>query len=238
MAGEIRMRIGFVKGIGLVLLVGLWFSHCARYSHLQHAETYIYQYTKKGVEIGTEIFSLEARGKHLIVKSDLTIGEGTHHQRGNSELVLEKDGEPVAYSRRLEVELPEVPDQKGLWELRYVFHGKTVTGEVRKDGSPHWEGTIEIEKKSLYCIDNNALSLLAVLVKAIYPQLRAKAVYSVKAFHFSEARVRDVTFRKVGDGVYNCRIEGVDVGDLSIRIRDGMLLKHEDPTRQLVIRLK
>lgn len=230
------MKIGFAKGIGLFLLVGLWLSHCARYAHFQHGETFIYQYTRKGIEIGTEVFSLEAKGKHLIVKSDLHIGEGAHHQRGNSELVLEKNGEPVAYSRRLEVELPEVPDQKGLWELRYAFHGKTVTGEVRKDGSPHWAATIEIEKKNLYCIDNNALSLLAVLVKAIYPELRAKAVYSVKAFHFSEARVRDVTFRKVRDGVYNCRIEGMDVGDVSIR--DGMLFKHEDPTRQQVIRLK
>jgi len=230
------MRMGFVKGGGLFLLMGLWFSHCARYSHVQHGETFIYQYVRKGVEIGTEAFTLEAKGKHLIVKSDLTIGEGAQHQRGNSELVLEKNGEPVAYSRRLEVELPEVPDQSGLWELRYIFHGKTVTGAVTKDGSPHWEGTIGIEKKALYCIDNNALSLLAVLVKAIYPELRGKAVYSVKAFHFSEARMRDVTLREVRDGVYNCRIEGMDTGDLSIR--DGMLLKHEDPTRQLVIRLK
>jgi hypothetical protein len=236
MAGEIPMRMGFVRGVGLFLLVGFWFSHCARYSHFRSGETFTYQYTRKGVEIGTEVFTLEAKGKHLVVKSDLTIGEGAHHQRGNSELILEENGNPVAYSRRLEVELPEVPDQSGLWELRYIFHGKTVTGEVTKDGLPHWEGTIENEKKDFYCIDNNALSLLAVLVKAIYPQLRGRAVYSVKAFHFSEARMRDVTLRKVRDGVYNCRIEGMDAGDLSIR--DGMLVKHEDPTRQLVIRLK
>ncbi len=93
-----------------------------------------------------------------------------------------------------------------------------------------------METKKVYCIDNNALSLLSILVKAIYPNLKKEELYSVRAFHFSEARVREVTFRRVGDGRYHCRVGRVDLGDLSIR--DGILLKHEDPTRGLVIRLQ
>ena len=230
------MRMGSLRVIGLLLVMGISFSHCAQYPRLRHDETYTYHYTRRGVEIGTEVFSIEAKGGHFILKADSNIGETNSHQRGNSELVFRKNGNPVAYFRRLDVKLPEIPAQNGLWELRYAFHGKEVTGEVTKDGSPQWKGSIRVAKEGVYCIDNNALSLLAVLVKAIYPKLRKKAIYSVRAFHFSEARVREVTFRKVRDGVYHCRIGRLDVGDLSIR--DGMLVKHEDRTSGLVIRLE
>jgi hypothetical protein len=66
--------------------------------------------------------------------------------------------------------------------------------------------------------------------------MREETAYSVRAIHFSEARVRDVIFRKGRDGTYNCRIGGVDVGDLLIR--DGIVLKHEDTKTGLVILLK
>ena len=108
-------------------------------------------------------------------------------------------------------------------------------GDVTKDGLPQWKGIVEEEKGGVYCIDNNSLSLLAILVKANYPKLRKKTIYSVEVLYFSEARVRDVTFRKIKDGAYHCQIGRIDVGDLSIR--DGIVIKHEDPTRGLVIRL-
>ena len=227
------MRMGFLKGIGLLLMMGISFSIASSTQAFDMGKIYTYHYTRRGIEIGTEVFFLEKKGRHIIIKSDVTIGEANSHQRGNSELVFRKNGKPVAYSRNLDVKLPEIPAQNGLWELRYVFHGKKVTGEVKKDGSPQWKGSIEVEREGVYCIDNNALSLLAILVKATYPKLRRKTIYSVKAFHCSEARVRDVTFRKVKDGIYHCRIGRIDVGDLSIR--NGILLKHEDPTRGLVI---
>ena len=236
MAEEGGMRMESPRVIGLLLVMGISFSHCAQYPRLRHGDTYTYHYTRKGVEIGTEVFSIEGEQGHLILKSDINIGEANSHQRGNSELIFQKNGNPVAYFRRLDVKRPEIPAQNGLWELRYAFQGKEVRGEVTKDGSTQWKGSIAVEKKGVYCIDNNALSLLAVLVKAIYPKLRKEALYSVRAFHFSEARVREVTFRKVRDGVYRCGIGGLDVGDLSIR--DGMLVKHEDPMRGLVVRLK
>lgn len=236
MAEERGMRMRSLKVIGLIFIMGVSFSHCSQYPRLQHGRTYIYQYTKRGVEIGTEVFSIEREGDHFILKADIDIKEANSHQRGYSELVFRKNGSPVAYFRHLDVKLPEIPAQNGLWELRYAFHGKEVTGEVTKDGLAQWRGPVEVEKKEVYSIDNNALSLLAVIVKAIYPKLRKEAVYSVRAFHFSEARVREVTFRMLKDGVYHCRIGRVDVGDLFIR--DGILLKHEDPTRELVIRLQ
>ena len=229
------MRMGSLRVIGLLLVMGISFSHCAQYPRLRHGETYTYHYTRKGVEIGTEVFSIEAQGGHFILKADINIGEANSHQRGNSELVFRKNGNPLAYFRHLDVKLPEIPAQNGLWELRYAFHGKEVTGEVTKDGSVQWKGSVEVEKKGVYCIDNNALSLLAVLVKAIYPKLKKEAIYTVKAFHFSEGRVMDVIFRKVKDGVYHCRIGRIDLGDLAIK--EGLLVKHEDPTRGLVIRL-
>jgi hypothetical protein len=49
-------------------------------------------------------------------------------------------------------------------------------------------------------------------------------------------RVRNLTFTKVKDGTYHCTIGSTDIGDLSIR--DGLLVKHEDPRSELVIRLK
>ena len=228
--------MGFLKGIGLFLMMGISLSHCAQYPRFRDGETYVYQYMRGGVEIGTEVFSLEKKGRHSIMKSDLNIGEANRYQRGNSELVFREDGEPIAYSRHLDVKLPEIPAQNGLWKLRYVFHGKKVTGEVKKDGSPRWKGTIDVGKGGVYCIDNNAISLLAILVKHAYSKLKSETICSVAAFHFSEARVKDVTFSKVMDGVYHCRIGEIDVGDLSIR--DGILLRHEDPTRGLVIQLK
>ncbi len=230
------MRMESLRVIGLLLIMGISFSHCSKYPRLGQGRTYTYQYTKRGVEIGKEVFSIEEEGRYFILKSDIHIGEADIHQRGNSELVFRNNGKPVAYVRYLDVKLPEIPAQNGLWELRYVFHGKEVTGEVTKDGSMQWEGSVEVGKKRFYCIDNNALSLLAVLVKAIYPKLRREALYSVRAFHFSEARVKEVTFRRVRDDVYHCRIGRIDVGDLSIR--DGILLKHEDPTKGLAIRLE
>jgi len=229
------MRMEFLKVIGFLFIMGISFSHCARHPYLRHGETYSYQYTRKGVEIGKEVFSIEEKEGHLILKADIHIAEGNSHQRGNSELVFRKNGKPVAYFRQLDVKLPEILAQNGLWELRYAFHGKEVTGEVTKDGSAQWEGSMEVEKKGVYCIDNNALSLLALLVKAIYPKLRKEAIYSVRAFHFSEARVREVIFRRLRDGVYHCRIGRTDLGDLSIR--DGILSKYEDITRDLTIRL-
>ncbi|MFQ6078677.1 MAG: hypothetical protein ACE5NJ_06015, partial [Thermodesulfobacteriota bacterium] len=230
------MRMRSLKVIGLLLIMGVSFSHCSQYPRLQHGRTYIYQYTRRGVEIGTEVFSIEGEGDHFILKADIDIKVANSYQRGNSELVFRKNGSPVAYFRRLDVKLPEIPAQNGLWELRYAFHGKEVTGEVTKDGSTQWQGSVEMEKKEVYPIDNNALSLLSVLVKVIYPKLRREVIYSVRAFHFSEARVREVTFRRVKDGMYRCRIGRIDVGNLSIR--DGVLLKHEDPAKGLVIRLK
>jgi hypothetical protein len=227
--------MGFIKKTSFLLMMGIALSHCAQYPQLRDGTTYAYQYTRGRVEIGTEVFSLEKKGSHSVMRSDLHIREANSHQWGNSELVFRKNGKPVAYSRHLDVTLPEIPAQNGIWELRYVFQGKKVTGEVTKDGLPQWKGIIEVERGGVYCIDNNALSLLAILVKATYPELRKKTIYSVKAFHCSEARVRDVTFRKVNGGTYHCRIEGIDVGDLSIR--DGIVLKHEDPRRGLVIRL-
>ena len=236
MAEERGMRMRSLKVIGFLLITGISFSHCSQYPRLQHGRTYTYQYTRRGVEIGTEVFSIEGEGDHFILKADIDIKEANTYQRGRSELVFRKNGRPVAYFRHLDVNLPEIPAQNGLWDLRYAFHGKEVTGEVTKDGSAQWKGSVEVEKKVVYCIDNNALSLLSVLVKAIYPKLKKEAIYSVRAFHFSEARVREVTFRRVKDGMYRCRIGRIDVGDLSIK--DGILLKHEDPTRGLVIRLK
>lgn len=179
---------------------------------------------------------MEKTGKHLVLKSEINIGEANRYQRGKSEMVLRENGKPVAYSRLLEVNLPELPAQKGVWELRYVFHGKKVTGEVTRDGFPQWRGTIEVERDMVHCIDNNALSLLALLVKAIYSDLIGETVYSVKAVHFSEAQVRDVTFSKVRGGVYHCRVGGMEVGDISVR--DGIVLKLEDPRGKLLIQLK
>jgi hypothetical protein len=216
--------------------MGVSFCHCARYPHLREGETYVYHYTRKGAEIGTEVLSVEKTDKHLGMRFNINIGEADRYQRGDSELVLQKNGKPLAYSRRLEVRLPEVPAQNGVWEFNYVFRGKRVTGEITKDGVPQWSGTFEVGKGRIYCIDNNAFSLLAFLVKAIYPDLREEATYSVKALHFSDARVKGLIFRKVRDGTYHCRIGGVDIGDLSIR--DGILLKHEDPKTGLVIMLK
>jgi hypothetical protein len=236
MAEERGMRMESLKVIGLVLITGISFSHCSHYPRLRHSTTYTYQYARRGVEIGKEVFSIEKEGRHFILKADIHIGEADSYQRGNSELVFRKDGKPVAYMRHLDVKLPEIPAQSGLWELRYAFHGNEVTGDVTKDGAIQWKGSVEVEKKGVYCIDNNALSLLAVLVKAIYPNLRKEVIYSVRAFHFSEARVREITFRKVRDGLYHCRIGRIDVGDLSIR--DGLLLKHEDQTKGLAIRLE
>jgi len=230
------MRMGFLKGIGLFLMMGASFSIASNTLAFDLGKTYTYQYMRRGVEIGTEVFFLEKKGRHLILRADINIGEANSHQRGNSELVFRKNGKPLAYSRHLDIKLPEMPAQDGFWELRYVFHGKKVTGEVTKDGAPQWKGSVEMEKRGIYCIDNNALSLLAILVKAIYPKLRKKTIYSVKAFLFSEARVRDVTFRKVKDGVYHCRIGRIEVGNFSIK--DGILVKHEDPTNELVIQLK
>jgi hypothetical protein len=227
--------MGFIKKTSFLLTMGIVLSHCAQYPRLRDGTTYVYQYMRGGVEIGTEVFSLEKKGSHSVMRSDLHIREANSHQRGNSELVFRENGKPVAYSRHLDVTLPEIPAQNGIWELRYVFQGKKVMGEVTKDGLPQWKGIIEVERGGVYCIDNNALSLLAILVKATYPKLRKKTIYSVKAFHCSEARVRDVIFRKVNDGTYHCRIERTDVGDLSIR--DGIVLKHEDPRRGLIIRL-
>ncbi len=232
---ERGMRMGFLRWMGLFLIMGISFSIASNTHAFDMGKTYTYLYMRGGVEIGTEVFSLEKKGRHLNMKSDVNIGEANSHQRGNSELVFRKNGKPVAYSRHLDIKLPEIPAQNGLWELRYVFHGKKVTGEVTKDGSPQWKGSIELERGGVYCIDNNALSLLAILVKATYPKLRRKTIYSVKALYFSEARVRNVIFRKVKDGTYHCRIGRIDIGDLSIR--DGILFKHEDPTRGLVIRL-
>ncbi len=229
------MRMGFLRWISLVLMMGISFSICSNTHAFDMGKTYTYQYMRRGVEIGTEVFFLEKKGRHLIIKSDINIGEANSYQLGNSELVFRKNGKPVAYSRHLEVKLHEIPAQNGLWEFRYVFHGKKVTGEVTKDGSPQWKGSIEVKRGEVYCIDNNALSLLAILVKATYPKMRRKTIYSVKALYFSEARVMDVIFRKVNDGTYHCRMGRIDVGDLSIR--DGILLKHEDPTRGLIIRL-
>lgn len=229
-------RAGSLKMVGLLFIMGVSLSHCARYPLLREGETYIYQYTRRGAEIGTEIFSVQKKGKDLAIKSDINIEEADRYRRGNSELVLQKDGNPLAYSRRLEIQLPEVPAQNGVWEFRYVFHGKRVTGEVAKDGVPQWEGTIDVGKGRVYYIDINAISLLAILVKAIYPEMRGETVYSARALHFSDARVRDLIFRKVRDGVYRCRIGGVDIGDLSVR--GGILLKHEDPKTGLVILLK
>jgi len=225
-----------VKVVGLLFIMGISLCHCARYPHLREHETYAYHYTRKGTEIGTEIFSVEKTGRQLAIKSDINIGEADRFQRGNSKLILRKNGKPLAYSRRLEVRLPEVPDQNGVWEFKYDFHGKRVMGDITKDGVPQWSGTVEVGKGRVYCIDNNAISLLAILIKAIYPEMREETAYSVRAIHFSEARVRDVIFRKVRDGTYNCRIGGVDVGDLSIR--DGILLKHEDTKTGLVILFK
>jgi hypothetical protein len=225
-----------LKVVALLSIMGLALSHCARYPHLRPGETYLYQFMRRGVQIGTEAFSVEKTGKHLVLKSEINIAEGKRYQRGNSEMVLRENGEPVAYSRRLEVNFPELPAQNGVWELKYVFHGKKVTGGVTKDGFPQWRGTIEVEKGVFHCIDNNALSLLSLLVKAIYPDLREETVYSVKAVHFSGAKVTDVTFSKVRSGVYNCRVEGMEVGDLSIR--DGIVLKIENPRGELLIQLK
>ncbi len=236
MAEERGMRMEFLKVISLLLIMGISFSYCSHYARLPHGRTYTYQYTRRGVEIGKEAFFLEEKGGHFILKADIDIGEANSHQRGKSELIFRKNGEPVAYWRQLDVQLPEIPAQNGLWELRYAFHGREVTGEVTKDGSEQWKGSVDVGKQGVYCIDNNALSLLAVLVRAIYPELSKEAIYSVRAFHFSEAMVREVAFRRVRDGVYHCTIGGVDVGDLSIR--DGILLKHEDPTKGLAIRLE
>jgi hypothetical protein len=237
-AKEGGMKAGSPKMIGLFLMMGLTFSHCARHPHLQYNQTYTYQYMRKGYDIGREVFVLERKGKHLVMKADLNIGDAYSYQRGETELVFRKDGKPMAYSRRLDVKLPETPGQNGLWELRYVFQKRTVNGEVVKDGSTQWKGAIDVGKGEVYCIDNNAPSLLAILVKAAYPELEGKAVYSVRAFHFSEARVRDVTFTKVRDGEYSCRIGAIVVGDLSVR--DGMLLsiEHGDPKKALIIRLR
>jgi hypothetical protein len=236
MAEEKGMRMRSLKVIGLLLITGISFSHCSRYPRLEHGRTYIYQYTRGGVEIGTEVFSIEGEGDHFIMKADIDIKEANSYQRGKSELLFQKNGRPLAYFRHLDVKLPEIPAQNGLWELRYAFRGREVTGEVTKDGSAQWEGSVEVAQKEVYCIDNNALSLLSVLVKAIYPKLKKEAIYSVRAFHFSEARVREVIFRRVKDGMYHCSIGRIDVGDLSIS--DGILLKHEAPTRGLVIRLQ
>ena len=239
MAKDRGMRIGFLERTSLFLILGILFPIASNALTFDMRKPYTYQYMRRGVEIGTEVFFLEKRGKHLIMKSYIDIGEANSYQRGNSELVFRKNGEPLAYSRHLDVNIPGIPAQNGLWELRYVFHDKKLTGEVTKDGSPQWKGSIEVEKGRVYCIDNNALSLLAILVKAIYPKLRRETIYSVKAFHFSEARVRDVTFRKVKGGAYHCRIGRIDVGNFSI-IKDGMLVLVEngDPTRGIVIRLK
>lgn len=236
MVEERRMRTGLPKKIGLILVIGMSFAIAFETVAFDMGKIYTYQYLRRGAKIGTEVFFLEKKRGHLIMKSDIDIGEANRYQRGNGELVFRKNGNPLAYSRYLDVQLPEMPAQNGVWELRYVFQGRNVAGEVTKDGLPQWKGTIEVEKGGVYCIDNNALCLLAVLVKAIYPELRREAMYSVKAFHFSEAGVRDVTFRKVKDGTYHCRIGRMDVGDLSIR--HGIVLRHEDPARELVIRLK
>lgn len=228
--------MGFLKNMGLLLIGGITLFQCARYPQLPHEETYAYEYIKGGEEIGTEVFSLEKRGGHLVVRADLDIAEGNNRQKGTTELVFEDDGTPVAYFRRMDIALPELPDQNGLWELRFAFRGPEVLGEITKNKAPQWKGTVELKERKVYCIDNNALSLLAVLVKGIYPKLRKEAEYSIKAFHFSEVRVRDVTFTKVKEGLYHCKIGEVDVGDLSIR--DGLLVKHENPKSELVIRLK
>jgi hypothetical protein len=225
-----------LKVMALLSIIGLSLSNCARYPQLPPGETYLYQFMRKGVQIGTETFSVERTGKHLVLKSEMNITEGKKYQRGNSEMVLRENGEPVAYSRRLEVNFPELPAQNGVWELKYVFHGKKVEGEVTKDGFPQWRGTIEVERGGFHCIDNNALSLLSLLVKAIYPDLIKEAVYSIKAVHFSRVKMTDVTFSKVRGGVYNCRVEGMEVGDLTIR--DGIVLKIENPRGKLLIQLK
>ncbi|UCD71791.1 MAG: hypothetical protein JSW70_02005 [Syntrophobacterales bacterium] len=230
------MRRGFSQRTSLFLIMGILFPIASNAFAFDIRKAYTYQYMKKGVEIGTEVFFLEKKGRRFIMKSDIIIEEANSYQRGSSELVFRKKGKPLAYSRHLDVKLPQIPAQNGLWILEYVFHDKKVTGEVTKDGSPQWKGTVEVEKGRLYCIDNNALSLLAILVQDIYPELKSETIYSVKAFHFSEARVRDVIFSKVKDGTYRCRIGRMDVGDLTIRY--GILLKHEDPTRELAIRLK
>ncbi len=230
------MRGEFLRAMALLSIMGLSLSHCAHHPHFRPGETFVYQFTRRGVLIGTESFSMEKTGKHLVLKSEINIGEANRYQRGKSEMVLRENGKPVAYSRLLEVNLPELPAQKGVWELRYVFHGKKVTGEVTRDGFPQWRGTIEVERDMVHCIDNNALSLLALLVKAIYSDLIGETVYSVKAVHFSEAQVRDVTFSKVRGGVYHCRVGGMEVGDISIR--DGIVLKLEDPRGKLLIQLK
>lgn len=227
---------GSLKVVALLFIMGVSLCACAQYPHLREHETYVYHYIRKGTEIGTEVSSVEKAGGQLAIKSDINIGEAERFQRGNSELILNKNGKPLAYSRRLEVRLPEIPAQNGVWEFKYEFHGKRVMGDIAKDGAPQWSGTVEVGKGRVYCIDNNAIFLLAILVKAIYPEMREETAYSVRAIHFSEARVRDVIFRKVRDGTYNCRIGGVDVGDLSIR--DGILLKHEDKNTGLVILLK
>jgi len=228
--------MGFSKNMGLLFIGGITLFQCARHVQLPHDETYTYQYTKRGVEIGTEVFSLEKREGHLVVKADLDIAEGDNKQKGSSELVVENDGTPVAYFRQMEITLPEFPDQSGLWELRFAFRGREVLGEIIKDNTPRWKGSVGVKEKKVYCIDNNALFLLATLVKGIYPKLRKEAEYSVNAFHFSEVRVRNLTFTKVKDGTYHCTIGPTDIGDLSIR--DGLLVKHEDPRKELVIRLK
>jgi hypothetical protein len=227
---------GSLKVVALLFIMGVSLCHCARYPHLREHETYVYHYIRKGTEIGTEVFSVEKTGGKLAIKSDINIGEADRFQRGNSELILRKNGKPLAYSRRLEVRLPEVPAQNGVWEFKFDFQGKRVMGDITKDGVPQWSGTVEMGKGRVYCIDNNAISLLAILIKAIYPEMREETAYSVRAIHFSEARVRDVIFRKGRDGTYNCRIGGVDVGDLLIR--DGIVLKHEDTKTGLVILLK
>jgi len=227
--------MGFIKKTSFLLMMGIVLSHCAQYPRFKYGATYVYQYMRGGVEIGTEVFSLEKKGTHTVMRSDLHIREANSYQQGNSELVFQKNGKPIAYSRHLDVMLPEIPAQNGIWEFRYVFQGEKVMGDVTKDGLPQWKGIVEVEKGGVYCIDNNSLSLLAILVKANYPKLRKKTIYSVEVLYFSEARVRDVTFRKIKDGAYHCQIGRIDVGDLSIR--DGIVIKHEDPTRGLVIRL-
>jgi hypothetical protein len=218
------MKIAFLKEMGFLLMVGVLFSQCTHYPHYKTDQTYLYQYTRKGVEIGTEVFSMGKKGRYLLLKADINIGEANSHQRGNSELVFRKDGKAVAYHRYLDVKLPDIPDQSGSWELKYAFRGGRITGEVTKDGSVQWKGTIEMREQGVYCIDNNALSL------------RKEEEYSVRAFHFSEASVRRINFRKVKEDVYRFRIGIRDVGTLSIR--DGTLIKYEDPARDLVVRLK
>lgn len=228
--------MGLFKNMGLILIGGMILFQCARYPHLPHDETYAYEYIRGGKEIGTEVFSLEKREGHLVLRADLDIAEGNNRQKGTTELVFEDDGTPVAYFRRMDIAMPELPDQNGLWELRFAFHGPRVLGEITKNRTTQWKGSIELKERKVYCIDNNALSLLAVLVKGIYPKLRTEAEYSIQTFHFSEVRVRNVTFTKVKEGLYHCKIGTADVGDLSIR--DGLLVKHENPKSDLVIRLK